>query len=465
MPIKITLKGVRSQDGCVKYIGENNIESNFDYSAYLNYTDPSTSKWWSVEVTGTNVTTKWGKIDATGTTKSMEKSDGDEAISYAQKETEKKMKKGYYLVGKKSMDTTDTKKQSTSMEITGKNTFDKSPMLADKFFDSNIHADWLETGKMKANSCLYNGDAGRFEDGDWTFTLTDTLYTRAIDGWWISEKYDGVRAVWDGKTFVTRSGNEFIAPSWLANFLPKDIFLDGELHIGRGGFSTVSGITRHKKPNSSDWLKLTFQVYDIPMPELVTQPFEKRMEELEKVTSALQTKWESLSLAEGLVKPSECIVKFTEQTKIKNWNQAYGIYCSLVESGAEGVMLRAPGSPYEYKRSKNLLKWKPVLDAEAQVIGFNEGVNKNSGRLGTFRVIMWDNTKKKAVQGKVFKLSGRLTDEIRSQYTFSEGKLVSCPTAGGDLPVKGDIVTFTFMEYSDDGIPRMPIFQRVRRDI
>ena len=128
-------------------------------------------------------------------------------------------------------------------------------------------------------------------------------------------------------------------------------------------------------------------------------------------------------------------------------------------------MLRAPNSTYEYKRSKNLLKWKPILDGEAQVIGFNEGQNKNTGRLGTFRVILWDNQKKKAIQGKVFKLSGRLTDDIRNQYQFSEGKMVKGPEAGGELPVKGDIVTFTYMELSDDGIPRMPIFQRVRRDL
>lgn len=474
MPVrKIVIKSIKKSDGTVVYQNSSSkkVESDdendgFTYKSYLVYTDPTSDKWWAVEVSGTTVTTRWGKKGSDGTTKTIEKGDGDEAVSYAQKETQKKMKKGYNLVTKNAMIKTESPTTQSFDEMASLvHTFDRSPMLADKFFDPNLHADWLETGKKKKNAQSYMGGPGNFEDDAWTFSLENTLYTTSIEGWWISEKHDGVRAVWDGKTFVTRSGNEFVAPQWLLDFLPKDTFLDGEIHIGRGGFSLVSGITRHKTPNSADWLRLTFQVYDIPMPHLVTQPFEKRMEELKKVTDTLQTKWDGLKLADGLDKPKECIVQFTEQTLVKDWEHGYGIYRGLVESGAEGAMLRAPRSTYEYKRSKNLLKWKPILDAEAQVIGFNEGLNKNAGRLGTFRVILWDNKKNKAIQGKVFKLSGRLTDEIRSQYEFTGGKMVKGPDAGGDLPVKGDIVTFTYMELSEEGIPRMPIFQRVRRDL
>jgi DNA ligase-1 len=50
----------------------------------------------------------------------------------------------------------------------------------------------------------------------------------------MSEKLDGVRAYWDGKTFYSRLGNEFIAPSWFIQDLPSDMALDGELFGGRG---------------------------------------------------------------------------------------------------------------------------------------------------------------------------------------------------------------------------------------
>ena len=33
-------------------------------------------------------------------------------------------------------------------------------------------------------------------------------------GWWMSEKLDGVRCYWNGKTMYTRNGNPFYAPKW-----------------------------------------------------------------------------------------------------------------------------------------------------------------------------------------------------------------------------------------------------------
>src|SRR5947209_1027240 len=44
-------------------------------------------------------------------------------------------------------------------------------------------------------------------------------------GWWLSEKLDGVRAYWDGKQFLSRQGNLFLAPDWFVTGLP-DVPLD-----------------------------------------------------------------------------------------------------------------------------------------------------------------------------------------------------------------------------------------------
>jgi ATP-dependent DNA ligase len=46
-------------------------------------------------------------------------------------------------------------------------------------------------------------------------------------GFWISEKYDGVRAYWDGKHLVTRAGNTIHAPEWFTRDWPTEP-LDGE---------------------------------------------------------------------------------------------------------------------------------------------------------------------------------------------------------------------------------------------
>ena len=52
------------------------------------------------------------------------------------------------------------------------------------------------------------------------------------EGWWVSEKLDGVRAYWNGESFFSRSGNQYFPPAFFTEGLPKDIHLDGELWLG-----------------------------------------------------------------------------------------------------------------------------------------------------------------------------------------------------------------------------------------
>jgi DNA ligase-1 len=59
-----------------------------------------------------------------------------------------------------------------------------------------------------------------------------------LAGGWLSEKLDGVRAYWDGKSLISRLGNRFHAPDWFLEGLPE-IALDGELWIGRKAFQSL----------------------------------------------------------------------------------------------------------------------------------------------------------------------------------------------------------------------------------
>ena len=101
-------------------------------------------------------------------------------------------------------------------------------------------------------------------------------------------------------------------------------------------------------------------------------------------------------------------------------DEAYKLYKTYIEKGAEGAMLRPSNSIYEYKRSKLLLKWKPSLDAEAIVIGYNEGMGRLKEKLGTFQVQLINDITKKVEKDKEFSLSGRLSDEFRNQYKHME---------------------------------------------
>ena len=51
----------------------------------------------------------------------------------------------------------------------------------------------------------------------------------------MSEKLDGVRCFWDGKTTYTRTGKPIYTPDWWKKSLPE-VALDGELWTARNDF-------------------------------------------------------------------------------------------------------------------------------------------------------------------------------------------------------------------------------------
>lgn len=52
----------------------------------------------------------------------------------------------------------------------------------------------------------------------------------------------------------------------------------------------------------------------------------------------------------------------------------------------EGLMINLANSPYEFKRSNNLVKVKKMYPADLRIIGFEEGSGKNKGTLGAIIV-------------------------------------------------------------------------------
>ena len=54
---------------------------------------------------------------------------------------------------------------------------------------------------------------------------------KAVSAYLVSEKYDGVRAYWDGRRFYTRAGNPIPTPGWFIEKFPLKP-LDGELWLG-----------------------------------------------------------------------------------------------------------------------------------------------------------------------------------------------------------------------------------------
>lgn len=79
----------------------------------------------------------------------------------------------------------------------------------------------------------------------------------------VSEKYDGVRALWDGQVLRFRSGREVAAPRWFLERLPPQP-LDGELWVGRGRFEQLSGFVRRTVPEDAEWRQIHYMVFELP---------------------------------------------------------------------------------------------------------------------------------------------------------------------------------------------------------
>ncbi len=237
-------------------------------------------------------------------------------------------------------------------------------------------------------------------------------------GWWLSEKLDGVRAWWDGKQFLSRNGNRYVAPEWFTRGFPNTT-LDGELWVGRKQFQRTVSIVR--RGDASDlWRELRYLVFDAPAN---AEPFERRMTAVAEWLGAGQPPF-ALALA---------------QTVCRNRDHLSGELARIEELGGEGVMLRQPGSLYEPRRSDSLLKVKSFRDCEAVVIGHEPGRGRHRGRLGALLV--------------------QLPNGIR----------FACGTGLSDVrrnlpPAVGQTITVKFQELTVAGIPRFPVFVGVRRD-
>lgn len=67
-------------------------------------------------------------------------------------------------------------------------------------------------------------------------------------------------------------------------------------------------------------------------------------------------------------------------------DQLRAFHAKAVEQGYEGTMLKRVDGYYEWKRSSNWWKWKPVITVDLKIIDFYEGEKgtKNEGKLGGF---------------------------------------------------------------------------------
>ena len=242
-----------------------------------------------------------------------------------------------------------------------------------------------------------------------------------LKDYWVSEKYDGVRAIWDGQYLISRGGNIYHAPKWFIEDFPKQK-LDGELWISRQSFELLVSTVRNIVPNDSAWKKVKFMVFD--MPESLSRqsmPYDSRLESLNKLIQQADVKW----------------LKAVKQWKVDDHQTLMQQLNEITKAGAEGLMLHRGSSLYKGVRNGDLLKLKHYEDAEAVVVQHTKGKGKFTNMLGAMMVEMPD--------GKRFKIGTGFSYEERSKP-----------------PVIGSTITYQYRGKSKNGIPRFASFLRVR---
>ena len=338
-----------------------------------------------------------------------------------------------------------------------------------------------------------------------------------VGGWYASEKLDGTRCFWDGglsrdiatqavpwanldKSFKpvasglwSRYGNVIAAPDWFLNQLPP-YPLDGELHCGRNTLQKLRSIIGEHKADEKAWKAVEYAVFDSPSLMTVFGSRKITGTNYSKVIDENEVqKWiSSLSdcrLAEYVSTPPDA--KFEEvlvflkenlesegriylhgQTKLDldeetAQKQLTKLFEKVVGEGGEGLILRHPYARYETKRTRNVLKYKPLDDDEGIVTGFTSGreTDKGSKHLGKIGALILN------FKGKRLELAG-LTDDEREFGTTDMAHFASL-NPGKDMPSDfigkhfrpGQKVTFTYVgRLTDDGLPKEARFLRERGD-
>ena len=82
-----------------------------------------------------------------------------------------------------------------------------------------------------------------------------------FNGCSVSEKLDGVRALWDGDRLISRQGKAINAPAWFTAKLPKGQVLDGEIYAIGKGHDFVNGVIKSK---ADRWNDVEFVAFDAP---------------------------------------------------------------------------------------------------------------------------------------------------------------------------------------------------------
>jgi ATP-dependent DNA ligase len=283
-------------------------------------------------------------------------------------------------------------------------------------------------------------------------TLSDRVFTAMLsheygkhghklpEGVLVSPKLDGVRSIFTKEGAFSRNHKEFISAKFINEDL-KEVFekypnmvIDGEIynHAFKDDFNKIISLVKKAvKITKEDWQDISdhlqlhiFDFYFTDQPEL---GFRERAILGADLLKAFVSNWDRIQFVDQ---------ELIDKSEIDYMHEEY------LKEGYEGIMLRNPDSPYEFKRSYYLQKYKNFVDEEFKIVGLEEGKGNWAGKC---MAIIFHNE-----EGKEFKATPKGTEEYRAKLLLDKDKIC------------GKVATVKYQNRTPDNAPRFGVVTTVR---
>jgi len=250
-------------------------------------------------------------------------------------------------------------------------------------------------------------------------------------------KLDGLRLVVRKDGMWSRNGKRYVSVPHIFEAL-KPIFdkypetiLDGELYCDKFAqdFNKIVSLVKKTKPTSQDIIEsakyIQYHIFDYISEGKLN--FSERKQKL-------------LKLINDFCKNNKSIV-VVESTLVHNKEELDVLFYKYLEDGYEGQMIKLD-KPYEFKRSKFLLKRKQFQDQEYKILDVVEGIGNKTGMAGNVICELPDS--------RTFNSNIKGTHEFLVQLLKDKKQII------------GQMGTIKFFNLTPDGIPRFPYLMSVR---
>lgn len=268
---------------------------------------------------------------------------------------------------------------------------------------------------------------------------------------WAQPKLDGVRAIWNGKQLLSRSGKQILGVPHIVKYLNTycpNLYWDGELYNPKLDFETLVGLVkRTKNIDEASALQVQYHIFDIPIDCV---PFNQRC-------AAIKDYWNTILPPFIKIVSTRKLSKMPKDDNLNLYGDKY-----------EGTMLRCQSNLYVGKRSSTLLKVKNFKDAEFLIIdtrplltfekikltkrepGAKQYADGSWYRNGPPIEVpdMLGSLVCTTKQGIHFEVGSGFTDEQRALY-------------GKNNPT-GKMATIKYQELTKHKVPRFPTFKCIR---